>query len=89
QNNFQNFTCPPASLNQSGTKLNVFAWTSSPELFYVDVSGALVPVKTEEPVPVATVSSPPRALPPPRLCRQFWKSGDYVVTHRNPDAVGP
>uniref|UniRef100_A0A804RFA5 Uncharacterized protein n=1 Tax=Zea mays TaxID=4577 RepID=A0A804RFA5_MAIZE len=31
--------------------------------------GALVPVKTEEPVPVATVSSPPRALSPPRLCR--------------------
>ena len=51
--------------------------------------GALVPVKTEEPVPVATVSSPPRALPPPRLCRQFWKSGDYVVARRNPDAVRP
>lgn len=51
--------------------------------------GALVPVKTEEPVPVATVSSPPRALPPPRLCRQFWKSGDYVVARRNPDVAGP
>jgi hypothetical protein len=38
---------------------------------------------------VATVSSPPRALPPPRLCRQFWKSGDYVVACRNPDAAGP
>jgi hypothetical protein len=53
--------------------------------------GALVPVKTEEPVPVpvATVSPPPRALPPPRLCRQFWKSGDYVVARRNPDADVP
>ncbi|KAL6597872.1 hypothetical protein ACP70R_046677 [Stipagrostis hirtigluma subsp. patula] len=53
--------------------------------------GALVPVKPEEPapVPVATASPPPRALPPPRLCRQFWKSGDYVVAHRNPDADAP
>jgi hypothetical protein len=49
--------------------------------------GALVPVKTED--PVATVSPPPRALPPPRLCRQFWKSGDYVVARRNPDANTP
>ncbi|KAJ1283887.1 hypothetical protein BS78_03G161500 [Paspalum vaginatum] len=53
--------------------------------------GALVPVKDEEPVPVpvATASPPPRALPPPRLCRQFWKSGDYVVARRNPDADAP
>ncbi|CAO2203725.1 unnamed protein product [Urochloa humidicola] len=53
--------------------------------------GALVPVKTEDPVPVpvATASPPPRALPPPRLCRQFWKSGDYVVARRNPDADAP
>jgi hypothetical protein len=53
--------------------------------------GALVPVKTEEPVPVpvATLTPPPRALPPPRLCRQFWKSGDYVVARRNPDADVP
>lgn len=53
--------------------------------------GALVPVKTEDavPVPVAIASPPPRALPPPRLCRQFWKSGDYVVARRNPDADAP
>ncbi|KAL6882128.1 hypothetical protein ACP4OV_011600 [Aristida adscensionis] len=55
--------------------------------------GALVPVpvKAEEPapVPIATASPPPRALPPPRLCRQFWKSGDYVVAQRNPDADAP
>jgi len=40
-------------------------------------------------VPVATASPPPRALPPPRVCRQFWKSGDYVVARRNPDADAP
>ena len=53
--------------------------------------GALVPVKTVEPVPVpvATLTPPPRALPPPCLCRQFWKSGDYVVARRNPDADVP
>ncbi|KAF8696628.1 hypothetical protein HU200_036246 [Digitaria exilis] len=53
--------------------------------------GALVPVKTEDPVPVpvATASPPPRALPPARLCRQFWKSGDYTVARRNPDADAP
>ncbi|XP_062213135.1 protein MICRORCHIDIA 6-like [Phragmites australis] len=51
--------------------------------------GALVPVKTEEPVSVPTASPPPRALPPPRLSRQFWKSGDYVVARRNPDADNP
>ncbi|OEL25249.1 Protein MICRORCHIDIA 6, partial [Dichanthelium oligosanthes] len=53
--------------------------------------GALVPVKTEDPVPVpvATTSPPPRALPPPRVCRQFWKSGDYVVARRNPDSDAP
>jgi hypothetical protein len=54
--------------------------------------GALVPVKTEEPlltpVPVALEAPRPKALPAPRLCRQFWKSGDYVVAHRNPDAAG-
>ncbi|KAK3164548.1 hypothetical protein QOZ80_1AG0020860 [Eleusine coracana subsp. coracana] len=55
--------------------------------------GALVPVKTEvplpAPVPVAVEAPRPNALPPPRLCRQFWKSGDYVVAHRNPDADVP
>ncbi|GJN18653.1 hypothetical protein PR202_gb05835 [Eleusine coracana subsp. coracana] len=55
--------------------------------------GALVPVKTEvplpAPVPVAVEAPRPKALPPPRLCRQFWKSGDYVVAHRNPDADVP
>nr|CAB3473301.1 unnamed protein product [Digitaria exilis] len=53
--------------------------------------GALVPVKTEDPVPVpvATASPPPRALPSARLCRQFWKSGDYTVARRNPDADAP
>ncbi|TVU34108.1 hypothetical protein EJB05_15936 [Eragrostis curvula] len=55
--------------------------------------GAIVPVKTEDPfptpVPVATEAPRPKALPPPRLCRQFWKSGDYVVAHRNPDADAP
>ncbi|XP_040377369.1 protein MICRORCHIDIA 6-like isoform X1 [Oryza brachyantha] len=55
--------------------------------------GALVPVKEELPLPLpvpllaARASSSPGvpALPPPRLCRQFWKSGDYVVAQRNPD----
>ncbi|KQK08254.1 protein MICRORCHIDIA 6 isoform X2 [Brachypodium distachyon] len=57
--------------------------------------GALVPVKDEEPVPVpvplaAEPSEPTRALlPPPRLCRQFWKSGEYTVARRNPDADAP
>jgi hypothetical protein len=55
--------------------------------------GSLVPVKTEEPlltpVPVALEAPRPKALPPPRLCRQFWKSGDYVVSHRNPAAAIP
>jgi hypothetical protein len=55
--------------------------------------GALVTFKTEEPlptpVPVATEAPRPKALPPPRLCRQFWKSGDYVVAHCNPDAAAP
>ncbi|KAG2598389.1 hypothetical protein PVAP13_5KG358400 [Panicum virgatum] len=66
-----------------------------PLLLYPPGYGALVPVKTEEPVPVpvpvpvATASPPPRALPPPRVCRQFWKSGDYVVARRNPDADAP
>ncbi|CAM0881328.1 unnamed protein product [Alopecurus aequalis] len=53
---------------------------------------ALVPVKNEEPVPLAFEASEPpspRALPPPRLCRQFWKSGEYVVARRNPDADAP
>lgn len=53
---------------------------------------ALVPIKDEEPVPLplaAEASEPPRALPPPRLCRQFWKSGEYVVARRNPDADAP
>jgi hypothetical protein len=51
---------------------------------------ALVPVKSEEPVPLAfEASEPPRSLPPPRLCRQFWKSGEYVVARRNPDADAP
>ena len=53
---------------------------------------ALVPVKDEEPVPVPLAfetSEPPRPLPPPRLCRQFWKSGEYVVARRNPDADAP
>ncbi|RLN25607.1 hypothetical protein C2845_PM07G12310 [Panicum miliaceum] len=62
-----------------------------PLLLHPPGYGALVPVKTEEPVPVpvATASPPPRALPPPRVCRQFWKSGDYVVARRNPDADAP
>ncbi|KAG2589358.1 hypothetical protein PVAP13_5NG240100 [Panicum virgatum] len=62
-----------------------------PPLLHPPGYGALVPVKTEEPVPVpvATASPPPRALPPPRICRQFWKSGDYVVARRNPDADAP
>uniref|UniRef100_A0ACD5VRQ3 Uncharacterized protein n=1 Tax=Avena sativa TaxID=4498 RepID=A0ACD5VRQ3_AVESA len=53
---------------------------------------ALVPVKDEElvPVPLAfEASEPPRVLPPPRLCRQFWKSGEYVVARRNTDADAP
>jgi hypothetical protein len=55
---------------------------------------ALVPVKNEDPVPVPLAfepseSEPPRVLPPPRLCRQFWKSGEYVVARRNPDADAP
>ncbi|KAF0920968.1 hypothetical protein E2562_037854 [Oryza meyeriana var. granulata] len=29
------------------------------------------------------------ALLPPRLCRQFWKSGDYIVAQCNPDADAP
>ncbi|XP_062201828.1 protein MICRORCHIDIA 6-like [Phragmites australis] len=64
-----------------------------PPLHHPPGYGALVPVKAEEPapvpVPVATASPPPRALPPPRLGRQFWKSGDYVVARRNPDADAP
>uniref|UniRef100_A0A0D9V1V9 Morc S5 domain-containing protein n=1 Tax=Leersia perrieri TaxID=77586 RepID=A0A0D9V1V9_9ORYZ len=59
--------------------------------------GALVPVKEEfaapVPVPLLPAGSSPSAnkvsLPPPRLCRQFWKSGDYVVAQRNPDADAP
>uniref|UniRef100_A0A0E0JJY3 Morc S5 domain-containing protein n=1 Tax=Oryza punctata TaxID=4537 RepID=A0A0E0JJY3_ORYPU len=61
--------------------------------------GALVPVKEElpvlTPVPLLAAGSSPSTtntkvtLPPPRLCRQFWKSGDYVVAQRNPDADAP
>ncbi|KAF0928154.1 hypothetical protein E2562_038061 [Oryza meyeriana var. granulata] len=57
--------------------------------------GVLVPVKEELPVPVPVpllaASSPSTkvALPPPWLCRQFWKSGDYIVAQRNPDADAP
>lgn len=50
---------------------------------------ALVPVKDEEPVPLPLAAEAPRVLPPPRLCRQFWKSGEYVVARRNPDADAP
>ncbi|KAG8051676.1 hypothetical protein GUJ93_ZPchr0001g30350 [Zizania palustris] len=62
-----------------------------PALYLLHPPGcsALVPVKEEIPVPVplsAEHSPPPRALPPPRLCRQFWKSGDYVIASRNPGA---
>lgn len=62
-------------------------------------SGALVPVKEElpllTPVPLLAAGYSPStpstkvALPAPRLCRQFWKSGDYVVAQRNPDADAP
>ncbi|KAF0897228.1 hypothetical protein E2562_034538 [Oryza meyeriana var. granulata] len=45
------------------------------------------------PVPLLAASSLSTktkvALVPPRLCRQFWKSGDYVVAQRNPDADAP
>ncbi|VAH60422.1 unnamed protein product [Triticum turgidum subsp. durum] len=50
---------------------------------------ALVPVKDEDPVPLPLAAKAPRVLPPPRLCRQFWKSGEYVVARRNPDADAP
>lgn len=50
---------------------------------------ALVPVKDEDPVPLPLAAEAPRALPAPRLCRQFWKSGEYVVARRNPDADAP
>lgn len=50
---------------------------------------ALVPVKDEDPVPLPLAAEAPRVLPPPRLCRQFWKSGEYVVARRNPDADAP
>ncbi|KAL5228135.1 hypothetical protein ABZP36_016400 [Zizania latifolia] len=51
--------------------------------------GALVPVKEEIPVPVPLSAEHSPALPPPRLCRQFWKSGDYVIARRNPGADAP
>uniref|UniRef100_A0ACD5VYU2 Uncharacterized protein n=1 Tax=Avena sativa TaxID=4498 RepID=A0ACD5VYU2_AVESA len=65
-----------------------------PLLYQLQTPGcrALVPVKDEEPVPVPLAfeaSEPPWALPPPRLCRQFWKSGEYVVARCNPDADAP